>query len=167
MGPLTGRVLPIVAAIGLLVTSWQQFYFHSLFNLDRFLPVAYLKSDSGDASNTSILGSTAISRRVIAIADLHGDLEHAHNVLRMAGLIDNHYVPNWIGGHDVLVSTGDIVDRGDDTIELYKMFQRLRKQASEAGGGVHNCVSGCCRGARTESSSNPSLSHPDRLAIMR
>lgn len=77
------------------------------------------------------------------MADLHGDLQHAHNVLRMAGIVDAE--ANWIGGDAVLASTGDIVDRGDDTIELYKMFDRLREQALEHGGEVRNCVS---RGAR-------------------
>ncbi|PWN43162.1 Metallo-dependent phosphatase [Ceraceosorus guamensis] len=82
--------------------------------------------------------SATISRRVVAVADLHGDLQHAHNVLRMAGIIDAS--ANWIGGDAVLASTGDIVDRGDDTIELYKMFDRLRQQALEHGGEVRNCL---------------------------
>lgn len=64
--------------------------------------------------------------------------QHAHNVLRMASLISSS--GHWIGGHDVLVSTGDIVDRGDDTIELYRLFDRLRKEASEVGGEVRNLL---------------------------
>ena len=137
MGPLTSRVLPLVAVAGLLVTFWQQYHLNLLDTLDRFVALPYFHTERVAAYSLP----NAISRRVVAVADLHGDLQHAHNVLRMAGLIDNHYVPNWIGGHDVLVSTGDIVDRGDDTIELYRMFQRLRQQAADAGGEVRNCVS--------------------------
>lgn len=80
-----------------------------------------------------------LHRRVVAVADLHGDLAHAHNVLRMAGLIDAQ--AHWRGGSAVLASTGDIVDRGDDTIALYRMFDRLRSEAQAVGGEVHNCVS--------------------------
>lgn len=89
-------------------------------------------------------GRKSISRRTVAVADLHGDLEHALNVLRMASIVapaatasDAH---QWIAGHDVLVSTGDIVDRGDDTIALYRLFQSLRKQAASAGGQVKNLL---------------------------
>lgn len=53
-----------------------------------------------------------LSRRIVAVADLHGDLEHAYNVLRMAGIVDGQ--GRWIAGHDVLASTGDIVDRGGE-----------------------------------------------------
>jgi len=78
-----------------------------------------------------------IHRRLVAVADLHGDYEHALNVLEMANIIDASDearlpdgTPRWIAGHDSLVSTGDIVDRGPDTIKLYRMFQSLRRQAA-------------------------------------
>lgn len=34
------------------------------------------------------------------------------------------------------VQTGDIVDRGKDTIALYHLFDELRVQAEAAGGAV-------------------------------
>ncbi|CDS00984.1 hypothetical protein [Sporisorium scitamineum] len=88
-------------------------------------------------------GRSHLSRRTVAVADLHGDLQHAINVLSMASVVSpqpsgEEYT--WIGGHDVLVSTGDIVDRGDDTIALYKLFISLREQAARAGGEVKNCL---------------------------
>lgn len=79
-------------------------------------------------------GQASIKRRVVAVADLHGDLEHAHHVLRMVNVIDSD--ANWAGGDTLLVSTGDIVDRGDDTQALYRLFDRLRAQAPLAGGHV-------------------------------
>ncbi|SJX63561.1 uncharacterized protein SRS1_14315 [Sporisorium reilianum f. sp. reilianum] len=86
-------------------------------------------------------GRTPLSRRTVAVADLHGDLAHALNVLSMASVLSvsgDKYT--WVGGHDVLVSTGDIVDRGDDTIALYRLFITLREQAARAGGEVKNCL---------------------------
>jgi hypothetical protein len=77
---------------------------------------------------------SAPNKRVIAIADLHGDYDQAVKVLQMANLVDEN--AKWIGRNDTLVQTGDIVDRGPDVIKLYKMMQRLTKEASAAGGKV-------------------------------
>ncbi|TKY85404.1 hypothetical protein EX895_005566 [Sporisorium graminicola] len=90
-------------------------------------------------------GRTPLSRRTVAVADLHGDLQHAINVLSMASVVSptpdaSGDTYTWVGGHDVLVSTGDIVDRGDDTIALYRLFISLREQAARAGGEVKNCL---------------------------
>ncbi len=72
-------------------------------------------------------GRASISRRTVAVADLHGDLQHAINVLSMAKIVSpdpkkagegEEKEWQWVGGHDVLVSTGDIVDRGDDTMRF-------------------------------------------------
>ncbi|PLW30265.1 hypothetical protein PCANC_24681 [Puccinia coronata f. sp. avenae] len=78
--------------------------------------------------------ATKFSTRIVAVGDLHGDLNHAVRVLRMAGLVDLR--DQWIGGSSVLVQTGDIVDRGKDTILLYKWMDTLRTQAQLAGGAV-------------------------------
>ncbi|UZJ51446.1 hypothetical protein CBS101457_000766 [Exobasidium rhododendri] len=137
--PSTARILPVIAAIALALAFWDQYRLQTLFSVERLLPDSFLKSTlQGNGGVSS--GHATVSRRVVAVADLHGDLAHTHNVFRMAGLIDNQVVPNWIGGHDVLVSTGDIVDRGDDTIALYELFIRLREQAALAGGAVYNCL---------------------------
>lgn len=59
--------------------------------------------------------SNVYQRRIVAVGDLHGDFAHATEVLRMAAIIDKRM--DWIGGpHTILVQTGDIVDRGRDTI---------------------------------------------------
>lgn len=135
MTPLASRALIAVFAIGFVLTIWGPVQFlgrQGSFFL-KFLP-------SSLRPETALSLQPVASRRVVAVADLHGDLQHAHNVLRMADLIDFNVPPNWTGGHDVLISTGDIVDRGDDTIELYKLFMRLRDQAKASGGEVRNCV---------------------------
>ena len=72
--------------------------------------------------------------RLVAVGDLHGDLPNARRVLHMAGVTDESGV--WSGGADIFVQTGDIVDRGDDTIALYGWMEDLRVQAESVGGRV-------------------------------
>ncbi|KAF9556314.1 hypothetical protein BGW38_009200 [Lunasporangiospora selenospora] len=62
--------------------------------------------------------TTAVSNRVVAVGDLHSDYPQTVAVLRMANLVDAD--GNWSGGRDTLVQTGDIVDRGPDTIKCYQ-----------------------------------------------
>ena len=54
--------------------------------------------------------------RIVAIGDLHGDYKNYLEVLRIAGLIDKR--GKWSGGKTHLVQTGDIPDRGPDTIKI-------------------------------------------------
>ncbi|KAE8249901.1 hypothetical protein A4X13_0g5025 [Tilletia indica] len=134
--PLARLLLLIVVVLGL---SWST---HSLFlsssrpkiGIQLSRPPTRLTHPSHPSSDAP---NALIHRRLVAVADLHGDYAHALNVLEMANLVDaspeallEDGTPKWVGGHDVLVSTGDIVDRGRDTILLYKMFASLRKQAS-------------------------------------
>jgi len=72
---------------------------------------------------------------VVAIGDLHGDLEAAHNALRLAGAMDGD--GRWVGGRMVLVQTGDILDRGDGEVEIEDLFDRLGEEARAAGGAIH------------------------------
>jgi hypothetical protein len=71
-------------------------------------------------------------QRIIAIGDLHGDFDNTVRTLRMAQVINNKN--EWICEKTILVQTGDIVDRGDDTLKIYKFFQNLTIQASKCGG---------------------------------
>ncbi|KAI9289302.1 Metallo-dependent phosphatase-like protein [Umbelopsis sp. AD052] len=70
--------------------------------------------------------------RIVAVADLHGDYDNSLSVLQMADIVNDK--AQWIGGNNtIFVQTGDVVDRGADTIRLYDMMQRLRNEAREAG----------------------------------
>lgn len=77
----------------------------------------------------------AAVERVIAIGDLHGDLEAARQALRLGGAIDTN--DRWIGGDLVVIQTGDILDRGDEEEAVMQLFQRLQEEAERAGGAVH------------------------------
>jgi hypothetical protein len=75
-------------------------------------------------------------RRIVAIGDLHGDLQATRAALRLAGATDDK--DRWIGGELVLVQTGDLLDRGDDEQEIVDLFDRLTDEAGRAGGAVHS-----------------------------
>lgn len=83
----------------------------------------------------SISQSMGPPARVVAIGDLHGDLDAALAALRLAGAIDEQDL--WIGGDLVVVQTGDILDRGDQEEAIMDLFQRLREEAGQTGGAVH------------------------------
>ncbi|ACO63374.1 predicted protein, partial [Micromonas commoda] len=70
--------------------------------------------------------------RLVAIGDLHGDLNKATRAFRAGGLIDSH--GKWIGGATVAVQVGDQLDRGGDEVAILYMLERLRKEARDAGG---------------------------------
>jgi hypothetical protein len=71
---------------------------------------------------------------LVAIGDLHGDLDVTRRALRLAGAIDAN--DRWAGGRLVLVQTGDEIDRGDDDRKIMDLFERLKVEAKEAGGEV-------------------------------
>eukprot|EP00959_Pyramimonas_sp_CCMP1952_P450768 9437610-Pyramimonas_sp.AAC.1 len=79
--------------------------------------------------------------RVVAIGDLHGDMDQAIRSLQIAGVVGQDArgpeEVHWTGGNTHLVQTGDVLDRGDDEISILLLLQKLRTEANEAGGAVH------------------------------
>lgn len=73
--------------------------------------------------------------RLVAIGDLHGDLEATRRALRLANAIDAS--DRWIGGDLTVVQVGDILDRGDDGLEILELFDRLSSEAHANGGAIH------------------------------
>src|SRR5688572_16450107 len=54
--------------------------------------------------------------RIVAVGDLHGDLQSTRQALRLARAIDEK--DHWIGGDLTLVQCGDQLDRGDQEREI-------------------------------------------------
>lgn len=85
---------------------------------------------------TPVTLSAALARpaaeRIVAIGDLHGDLEATRRVLRLAGAIDER--DHWAGGKLVVVQTGDLIDRGDGDRDVLELVERLVTEAKAAGG---------------------------------
>lgn len=78
--------------------------------------------------------SAPVNADVIAIGDLHGDLDNALAVLRQSKVVDAE--GRWAAGDATLVQTGDITDRGPDSRALIALLRRLGTEAEVAGGRV-------------------------------
>lgn len=72
--------------------------------------------------------------RIVAVGDLHGDWAAWRAIATAAGLIDAK--GRWTGGKTILVQTGDVPDRGPDTLKIIDDLMRLQKEARAAGGQV-------------------------------
>jgi len=91
-----------------------------LYAVPRALPQTQYKPTGRRALSTC--------KNLIAIGDLHGDLNHTIKIMRAAKLVDANL--DWIAGdHVCAVQTGDLVDRGHDN--LYPIFEKWRKQSND------------------------------------
>ncbi|WP_310469070.1 metallophosphoesterase [Sphingomonas sp.] len=72
--------------------------------------------------------------RIVAIGDLHGDYEAWRKILLAAKLTDAS--GKWTGGAATLVQTGDITDRGPDSLKIIRHMMVLQRQAPRAKGNV-------------------------------
>ncbi|HEX8256410.1 MAG TPA: metallophosphoesterase, partial [Allosphingosinicella sp.] len=76
----------------------------------------------------------AEAERIVAIGDLHGDHAAWRQIAAAAGLIDQ--AGRWAGGRAILVQTGDVTDRGPDSLKIIRDLRRLQSEAQRAGGRV-------------------------------
>ena len=85
--------------------------------------------------DTEIRTRYPVVERIVAIGDLHGDMDVTRRAFRLAGAIDDE--DHWIGGKLVIVQTGDQLDRGGEEQAILEFLARLTEEAAEAGGAVH------------------------------
>ncbi len=71
---------------------------------------------------------------IFAVGDAHSDYLRLTAVLRAAHLID--VKDDWTGGTAVLVSTGDMIDKGPRGLDVLRFYIKLRKTAPAKGGRV-------------------------------
>ena len=127
--------------------------------------ISKTKNESIKSNN---IYSLSKRKKIVAIGDLHGDLEAAIKSLKLAGVIKKN-VPNipknldieWIGGETVIVQIGDQIDRvrpsnlvnnlcpeNDDELhkdegsdlKIISLFCSLHKKAIKDGGAVISCI---------------------------
>src|SRR5262245_35178070 len=72
--------------------------------------------------------------RVVAVGDVHGAYDQFIAILREARVIDGR--ARWSGGRTILVQTGDVVDRGQDSRRVLDLLRRLEREAERDGGRV-------------------------------
>ncbi len=81
------------------------------------------------------LAGPAVAGRIVAIGDLHGDLQATRQAFRLAGAIDPS--DHWIGGDLIVVQTGDQLDRGNDEQAILELLDHLQDEAQAAGGALY------------------------------
>ena len=65
--------------------------------------------------------------RLLAIGDVHADLDATKEVLILAGIIDSNHT--WIAKNTILVQTGDLTDRGPDGDSILQFMNQLEQEA--------------------------------------
>jgi hypothetical protein len=74
-------------------------------------------------------------KRVVAVGDIHGDLNALLKILYKKELIDRN--GHWIGGDAHLVMMGDLIDGSEYSKEVLDYLMGLEKEAEFAGGKLH------------------------------
>jgi hypothetical protein len=72
--------------------------------------------------------------RIVAIGDIHGDVDSFISILQQAQIVDASR--RWIGGNTTLVQVGDFTDRGPTVRAVMDLLMELEAQATAAGGRV-------------------------------
>ena len=77
---------------------------------------------------------------VVAVGDVHGDYHRLIHLLKEVNLVpvaaDDPSDIEWSGGTTVLVCTGDLIDKGDHSLDVIACFRALQGKAAAAGGQV-------------------------------
>ncbi|PYT05864.1 MAG: hypothetical protein DMF60_10620 [Acidobacteria bacterium] len=80
------------------------------------------------------------ANRVVALGDVHGGYERLVSLLSVGGLIKRDAQSpvgySWAGSNQLLVCTGDLIDKGDRGIDVIDLMQSLEAQAPASGGEV-------------------------------
>jgi hypothetical protein len=84
---------------------------------------------------TQAFADLAQPARLVAVGDIHGDLDALLRILIGTGLVTEDSAA-WSGGGDCLVLMGDLNDRGNDSIAVMDFVMGLQAGAAEAGGAV-------------------------------
>ena len=69
----------------------------------------------------------APSGRVVAVGDIHGDVDACVAILQRAGVLDDKL--KWAAGAATLVQVGDMIDRGAEARPVMDLLMRLQREA--------------------------------------
>lgn len=97
---------------------------------------------AGEAAQPPTAGEAAqppwhlpAASRVVVVPDVHGAYAALVALLEATGLVDEGR--EWTGGDAVLVSLGDLLDRGADSRKVMDLLMGLQQEAAARGGAVH------------------------------
>ena len=80
------------------------------------------------------------SEDIVGLGDVHGGYDRLLKLLSSAGLIKPAAGSGvgyaWVGGRRILVSVGDLIDKGDQGLPVLDLMMALETQAVAAGGDV-------------------------------
>ncbi|KAJ1477384.1 Metallo-dependent phosphatase-like protein, partial [Baffinella frigidus] len=93
------------------------------------------KKEGGGTPDIDVPTFFEMPDRVVAVGDVHGDVEAMLGCLRIAKMVNE--AGDWIGGTSHFVQLGDIMDRGDNEKSCVDWLFHLKRQAAAAGGAVH------------------------------
>ena len=104
------------------------------------------RTSSASSASSTFDDATASGEVLVAIGDVHGDPDAGFRALALAGVVDGR---SWwrsdasgskpesaSAARATLVQTGDLVDRGDRSIEAVDEFERLKSEAAAVGDEV-------------------------------
>jgi hypothetical protein len=77
---------------------------------------------------------------IFVIGDVHGDYDRLVKLLLSAGIISrppaDSQTVDWSAGMSIVVFTGDMIDKGDNSLGVLRLIRALRDAASAKGGTV-------------------------------
>lgn len=100
----------------------------------QLLAAVALLCASPAAAQTATPPPAPAAPRIVAVGDLHGDFAAWTRIANAAGLIDSR--GRWAGGRTIFVQTGDVVDRGPNSLSIIRQLQSLQREAPRTGGKV-------------------------------
>jgi hypothetical protein len=75
---------------------------------------------------------------VIYVPDIHGDIDALKGSLLQLGIVDEN--GEWIAGSEVVVFSGDYIDRGSTNLEVLDYLVQIKRKAENWGGTVEFLV---------------------------
>ena len=132
----------VCSALGWLrVWETPSFHHSSLPNNNTHIPP--LRGKSGTNSDTSQLTESDSTnqqerqRRVIAIGDIHGDKDALVRALQLAKVVDAQDPMVWIGGNDIVVQIGDLLNKAEQRdIDTLLYISNIEEKSRAAGGSI-------------------------------
>lgn len=91
-----------------------------------------------EASEAPAQQATDNAGRLVAIGDIHSDINAMRQVFRLAGAINEN--DEWIGGELAIVQLGDMIGRSDDERPVLDLLFDLQQQAEQHGGKVYALI---------------------------